>query len=136
MNTEQALSEIGYFLDRARTKLLGVDGRVTEALRHLKADAQALADVRTLDEWAKANGARWSCTPWNDGWAVCIRRGPHADLSPHHAGPTPDAARHAAAEWVRGQAQVAVAVAPPCTCPGRDKNEHDAQRCEIRWGRK
>lgn len=36
MNREQAISELECFLSRARAKLFGVDGRVTDALTFLK----------------------------------------------------------------------------------------------------
>lgn len=69
-----------------------------------EADAQALADVRTLDEWAKANGMGWAVyfgpDTFTSGPGYCVRLG---DLPPCATCPTPDAARHAAAEWVRGQ---------------------------------
>lgn len=80
------------------------------ALSHVagfsEADAQALADVRTLDEWAKADDAKyWTCGPvyFGAGYYCSLRYDsePHSRMSGH--GPTPDAARHAAAEWVRGQ---------------------------------
>lgn len=86
----------------------GCDSRVwvDTLMTKLEADAQALADVRTLDEWAAADderyvvtgpqyfGKSWYCTLWH----VENKR----EAGPFQAD-TPDAARHAAAEWVRSQ---------------------------------
>lgn len=69
---------------------------------------QALADVRTLDEWARApRGMRAVLVaPWGDGRVSCELQ--QADIMPSqiHIATTPDAARHAAAEWVRGQVKL------------------------------
>lgn len=78
-----------------------------EAFAELEADAQALADVRTLDAWARANPddtltpryrgypdaspeEQWEIYVGNDEWGLFA---------------TPDAARSAAAVWVREQAK-------------------------------
>lgn len=88
----------------------------------LQADAQALADVRTLDEWAAAKDDRsvdLSC-----GWCVAFKDKPHLQPpgqvrvrllvsgDPTHIeyGDTPDAARHAAAEWVRTETRARAAI--------------------------
>lgn len=81
----------------------GVESAIVDML---EADAQALADVRTLDEWADAQG--WDDTPrprmTAKGWHVPLGVG---GIEPTF-GKTRDAARHAAAEWVRGQAHEAM----------------------------
>lgn len=80
-----------------------------------ESDAQALADVRTLDEWADAVDDRsvdLSC-----GWLVAFKDKPHLQPpgqirvrllvggDPMHIeyGATPDEARAKAAAWVREQ---------------------------------
>lgn len=78
-----------------------------------EADAQALADVRTLDDWIRqrryryysvdnhpAASADWICS-LHDPDIECEDDAP--DTTAQGRGPTPDAARRAAAEWVRGQ---------------------------------
>lgn len=62
MNAEQAVSELEYFLSRARVKLFGVDGRVSDALQLLKEEARAAWSMRVLDAWADANPywAEWT----------------------------------------------------------------------------
>lgn len=68
---------------------------------------QELADVRTLDEWrASLPGLDWHMTG-SDGWSWC-RLYWGDDLAGRRGfdGPTPDAARHAAAEWVRSQKEI------------------------------
>ena len=52
---------------------------------------KALADVRTLDEWA-AKGHVWAVGFGPDGYWVCMG----------HYGASPDEARAKAAAWVRG----------------------------------
>lgn len=73
---------------------------VPEAVQ-LYADAQALADVRTLDDWAKFHRdyapAPRPYAPASGGWFI--------QLAPFKAfdGSTPDEARAKAAAWVREQ---------------------------------
>lgn len=80
------------------------------------ADAQALADLRTLDEWAQAGdkakgyrshvllpGTPLHDTPGASRVVLRVYTGHHWRAVHTEHGPTPDAARHAAAEWVRGQ---------------------------------
>lgn len=76
------------------------------ATNRLEADAQVLADMRTLDEWARTNHGGWNSAPgFRDQWyRTCV----YADgLTPslQFDGATPDEARHKAAEWVRAQAK-------------------------------
>jgi hypothetical protein len=78
---------------------------LTEAVARLEADAQALADVRTLDEWAGIDGAHWSS---GDGGAVVLHFADGRKRA--FTGPTPDAARHAAAEWVRTETRARAAI--------------------------
>lgn len=66
------------------------------------ADAQALADVRTLDEYDPT----WAHGRINRRPAVIVRDGSTASKTRWFKGPTRDAARHAAAEWVRAQKEV------------------------------
>jgi len=68
----------------------------------VRADAQALADVRTLDEWAEAVPFR----SWRSSHDSHDRRVTVYETSrTYHAfaGPTSDAARSKAAAWVREQ---------------------------------
>lgn len=76
--------------------------QAAEAKAQLLAAAQALADMRTLDR-ARADGHDFGqpypetskpSSPW---------RIESNDSDLYWQGPTPDAARHAAAEWVRAQ---------------------------------
>jgi hypothetical protein len=62
---------------------------------------QALADVRTLDEWHKRTGKPPFRTEEHDGHWLCHSPDEHLDSDGH--GPTPDAARAKAASWVREQ---------------------------------
>lgn len=60
---------------------------------------EALADVRTLDEWARRTiGFRYETQA--DVVTLITPGGPEI-----FTGDTPDAARHAAAEWAGGQAK-------------------------------
>jgi hypothetical protein len=73
---------------------------------HALADAQALADVRTLDEWARRHGVDVPAPGIAGRDVCCIRLLGRDDYGAskffgRFEGPTPDAARHAAAEWVR-----------------------------------
>lgn len=84
------------------------ENEVHDALACAEADAQALADVRTLDEWAAQDPENPFATTRGEvdepmRWC-CWREGPPNERCYFYA-PTPDAARHAAAEWVRGQAR-------------------------------
>jgi hypothetical protein len=67
----------------------------------LLADAQALADMRTLDEWAAGQPIRTpSPSPHRTevgDWFIWLSTGKYFD------GPTPEAARAKAAAWVREQ---------------------------------
>lgn len=87
-----------------------VGGLVAELLPFAEADAQALADVRTLESHTTAKQF-WRPRPvvtrsweyvrmvWSDTFKVF-------EIHECFQGPTPDAARHAAAEWVREQAKM------------------------------
>lgn len=73
----------------------------------IRADAQALADVRTLDDWAKGGKLlEWSVTdcsyPGHDPKHWCCRLATTAGNT-YLYGATPDEARAKAAAWVRGQ---------------------------------
>jgi hypothetical protein len=77
------------------------------ALEQLRADAQALADVRTLDDWARSGrhvtqGQR-EVTSFADGEYTCtLFEATEQGESPHwFHGATPDEARAKAAAWVR-----------------------------------
>lgn len=74
-----------------------------------QADAQALADVRTLDAYLETLPYVWSweLTRFNGSWAVVFTDGNRSELelAPTLEGETPDASRHEAAEWVRKQAK-------------------------------
>jgi hypothetical protein len=85
------------------------------------ADARALADVRTLDEWAgmrplhdpdRMAGWKWSLVDEGvldapDRFMCELRnlRCPEDEDGECFTGPTPDAARAKAAAWVREQAE-------------------------------
>jgi hypothetical protein len=71
--------------------------------RKMQDDAQALDDVRTLDEWAdKQIGAKhWSGPSVSKEAAACTLVSNFGKSSNSFQADTPDAARHAAAEWVR-----------------------------------
>jgi len=77
--------------------------------RKLRADAQALADVRTLDVWAGDWG--WLCPHVSDfstgkrvGYIVQHGNSSERKLPGRETiGPTPEAARAKAAAWVREQ---------------------------------
>lgn len=58
------------------------------------ADAQVLADMRTLD----AFNPNWQMALSPDGGHYCLPRGDALAFD----GPTPEDARHKAAKWVRG----------------------------------
>lgn len=76
--------------------------RKHEIIERLKADAKALADVRTLDEWAETElGRAWRSS--NDGRDRRVTL--YADQRIHQvfATKTPDAARAKAAAWAREQ---------------------------------
>jgi hypothetical protein len=79
-----------------------------ELIRHsdLLAEAnEALADVRTLDDWRSKSPERtWLMS--GDGWAWC-RLYDHGvrDCQNSFDGATPDEARAKAAAWVREQAK-------------------------------
>lgn len=78
---------------------------IREAVKRLEADAQALADVRTLDEWAiMPRGDKchesWTMrdnTSGNKAWACCLS----GDGGQIFYGPTAEGARANAALWVR-----------------------------------
>lgn len=75
------------------------------------ADAQALADVRTLDEWAACEVAcaerfEWTTSkmiPASKGWR-CVLRGITLRPVRDFQDTTPEGARAKAAEWVRKNA--------------------------------
>lgn len=75
---------------------------LTRALKAAAADARALWAVRVLDAWAESNGGWWQVdtflTPGLKGW-TCEYSAPR-DKRGVRSGPTPDAARLAAAEAV------------------------------------
>ncbi len=103
--TEKAISDLDYFLSRARVKLFGVDGLVTEGLRVLAGESRAMADVRTLDDWAEKPGNGWRTHELYfhvDHWSSYLVEiaGPY--VTPFK-GATPDEARAKAAAWVREQ---------------------------------
>lgn len=66
----------------------------------ISADARALWSVRVLDAWAMHSGRHWSVSRWryaadnSEIWLVFSMGGGYSALG---RGPTPDAARHAAA---------------------------------------
>lgn len=78
--------------------------------------SDALADVRTLDEWAADRerdegpmSASWSTRrPENNNngdWITCLFSGYEGDEDDYHFyGATPDQARAKAATWIREQA--------------------------------
>lgn len=82
-----------------------------------KAGAQALADVRTLDEWAAdrerdegpetaSHTTRRPTNPIRGEWVTHLFSGYEGDEDQHDFyGATPDEARAKAAAWVREQAQ-------------------------------
>lgn len=76
------------------------------SLAELKPLVQALADVRTLDDWAKHTGRHWAINDEGDDvtgpyWCVFTLQGGHMLLGT--PGQTPDEARAKAAAWVREQ---------------------------------
>jgi hypothetical protein len=77
-----------------------------EAIERLEADARALADMRTLDDWRAVSPERtWLMS--GDGWSWC-RLYDHSTNGPQvyaGEGATPDEARAKAAAWVREQTQ-------------------------------
>ncbi len=97
----------------ATIERLAHESGLDDVYREIAADAQALADVRTLDEWAVRHPGLAFLTQdfgisatgnhaeddHSERWA-CLAP---SSLALRFLGPTPDAARHAAAEWVRGQ---------------------------------
>lgn len=82
--------------------------RREDRLEREKADAEALAVVRELDDWAKAN-RRFAPAPDWDGksWGVHVPWPGDTAGSDRVEAATPDAARAAAAAWVRAQAHKA-----------------------------
>lgn len=76
--------------------------KADDELDRLEADAQALADVRTLDEWAAGQPIRTpSPSPYKTevgDWFIWLSTGNYFDA------PTPEGARAKVAEWVRKQA--------------------------------
>lgn len=83
---------------RLRRQLEERDKRIAE----LEAELQ---DVKTLDEWTGDIESRWWCTRTvNEAPICCLFATEASDLAVCvRTGPTPAAARHAAAEWIRGQ---------------------------------
>lgn len=89
---------------------------LTERLAKLESDAQALADVRTLDAWAAdrerdegpSNASHTTRRPENPNrgeWVTHLFSGYEGDEDQHDFhGATPEGARAKAAEWVRKQA--------------------------------
>lgn len=75
------------------------------AAASLEADAQALADVRTLDEWAGANTQHRAVELAQRQVSLFCGDTDTGDQYRRFNGPTPDAARAAAAVWVREQGQ-------------------------------
>jgi hypothetical protein len=78
-----------------------------DLIERVRADAQALVDVRTLDDWATSNKRQVpSPEPSEtrpDVWMVVIPAKHSVDVRVFE-GPTPEAARAKAAAWVREQA--------------------------------
>jgi hypothetical protein len=91
------------------------------ALAQLEADAQALADVRTLDDWAAdrdrdegpMSASHSTRRPENNNrgdWVAHLFSGYEGDEDSHDfQGATPEAARAKAAAWVREQSNRASA---------------------------
>lgn len=81
----------------------------SKALAELRADDQALADVRTLDAHARRLGYAWSweLTSFPDSYDVSFTDGDRNALypAPLFEGATPDEARAKAAAWVREHAK-------------------------------
>lgn len=118
---EHAISELDYFISRVRSSILPVlwCEPVAKAWHWLRGESRAMADVRTLDDWADAVDDRsvdLSC-----GWLVAFKDKPHLQPpgqirvrllvggDPVHIeyGATPDEARAKAAARVREQALTA-----------------------------
>ncbi len=71
------------------------DGELsTDELEQLRADARALWSVRVLDAWAREQHTHHAIEPDEGGWRVFSLAGGHRCFG---SGPTPDAARLAAA---------------------------------------
>lgn len=86
------------------------------ALAQLRADAQALADVRTLDEWARECFGGWNTAPgFRAEWYRCSVYNA-AMTTKTFDGRTPDEARAKAAAWARGQAKGAPEPRPCSRC--------------------
>ena len=78
--------------------------KITRALKVLRADAQALADVRTLDDWAAPGSGHNVELASGAHYQVCYLHGWNGDEAEFSCdGATPDEARAAAAAWVREQ---------------------------------
>jgi hypothetical protein len=86
--------------------LPGYESEAHKAFAALEADAQALADVRTLDVWAVSDSSLfWQViltdSPAAESWLCSVQT---EDACFKFRGPTPEGARAKAAEWVREQA--------------------------------
>lgn len=74
---------------------------VEKTTGQLSTELQALADVRTLDEWVESGRGLSAPETWPaGGWVIYTFT---VEGRVRHLGATIALARHAAAEWVRGQ---------------------------------
>jgi hypothetical protein len=99
-----ALDAIKAALHKAiNSGFLPVDLDVDSVVIH-PADAQALADVRTLDEWQAGRPERyWACGLQFDQACCKLHDGFRALIATEFFAPTPEAARAKAAAWAREQ---------------------------------
>ena len=80
------------------------DANLVGRVRQQQTDAQALADVRTLDSWANGRQARmWLLFDAGTHWECSGEQALSGEAEFSCDGATPDEARAAAAAWVRGQ---------------------------------
>jgi hypothetical protein len=117
----QAVLDASYPDETVDCPTCGESGRLVRSdLAQLRADAQALADVRTLDEWKRAGkwrswtmhdnvttGAALSSTPSHACWLhdtdARVETDGFATIGQNHGGATEEAARAKAAAWCREQ---------------------------------
>lgn len=91
---------------------MGMSERERGLLLKLQAATQALADVRTLDDWAGEHTSREHSTtrdqalPHMLAWTCELRPGKF-ERGKEFSAPTPDEARANAAAWVRKLAEAA-----------------------------
>ena len=102
MLTEEQLQEIKYLLRQGAGAQWSAADRAFQAIER---DAQALADVRTLDGWLDADvGTRQlKFIPTNEDFCVSFLAGSPMQIVGFVRAETPDAARAKAAAWVREQ---------------------------------